>query len=356
MQVIAGLSLKNLKPRVWDPENPYYLPALRAVMVSYAEFHAMPWLRERAMKMGLRKFLGIPPGSPVRVYLDNGAFYFLGRGGEMPRTRDYMDFVDRAKPFWHPIPREWIPAPNMRKSERDEYHEWTMGANRRWIKEGCVPVAHIGPLLGEYMRKLQKHPHLPREKRIALGGIVPNLLRAPKAMPYPQILEGLFDFREEFRDNRLHVFGIGGTATVHLAALVGLDTADSSGWRNRAARGIVQLPGKGDRIIAADLGSWRGRAPDRKDREQLKKCGTEKPKRDACPVCRRWGWQALKKRGIEGFCNRATHNLWVLLQEAEWVNKKLASGKYADEYRSRLDNSVYLPLVRTALAMREERE
>ena len=56
MQVIAGLSLKNLKPRVWDPESPHYLPALEAVMVSYAEVHAMPWLRERAMKEGLRKF------------------------------------------------------------------------------------------------------------------------------------------------------------------------------------------------------------------------------------------------------------------------------------------------------------
>ena len=41
-EIIAGLSLKNLNPRVWAPASPYHLPNLRAVMVSYAEFHQMP--------------------------------------------------------------------------------------------------------------------------------------------------------------------------------------------------------------------------------------------------------------------------------------------------------------------------
>ena len=33
-----------------------------------------------------------------------------------------------------------------------------------------------------------------------------------------------------FFGKRIHVFGIGGTATLHLAALMGFDSADSSGW------------------------------------------------------------------------------------------------------------------------------
>ena len=60
LEIVAGLSLRNLKPRVWDPESPYYLPSLRAVMVSYADFIRMPSHRRRAMGNGLHAGLGIP--------------------------------------------------------------------------------------------------------------------------------------------------------------------------------------------------------------------------------------------------------------------------------------------------------
>lgn len=47
LQVVAGLSLRNLHPRVWDPQSPYYLPELRAVMVSYADFNRAPARQRR---------------------------------------------------------------------------------------------------------------------------------------------------------------------------------------------------------------------------------------------------------------------------------------------------------------------
>ena len=67
MLVVAGLTIRNLEPRVWDPESPYFLPALRAVMVSYAEFHRKPGARRAAMEQGLRRYLGVPTG--VDIYL-----------------------------------------------------------------------------------------------------------------------------------------------------------------------------------------------------------------------------------------------------------------------------------------------
>ena len=76
MLLVAGLSLKNLKPRVWDMHSPYYLSDVQAVMVSYADFHRMPAQRRRAMEQGLHTYLGIP--ERIKVYLDNGAFYFRG--------------------------------------------------------------------------------------------------------------------------------------------------------------------------------------------------------------------------------------------------------------------------------------
>lgn len=84
MLIVAGLSLKNLQPRVWDFGSPYYLPELRAVMVSYGEFHRMPAQTRAAMEKGIHAFLGAPP--QIAVYLDNGAFSFLRAGGEVPRA------------------------------------------------------------------------------------------------------------------------------------------------------------------------------------------------------------------------------------------------------------------------------
>jgi hypothetical protein len=118
-------------------------------------------------------------------------------------------------------------------------------------------------------------------------------------------------FRDEFSDQKLHVFGIGGTATLHIAALLKFNSVDSSGWRNRAARGMIQLPGTGERTIAG-LGKWRGRDISQQDIEILKQC--------QCPACQTYGIQGLKLtrddgqgQGSRGFYNRATHNLWVLL-------------------------------------------
>ena len=120
-----------------------------------------------------------------------------------------------------------------------------------------------------------------------------------------------------------------------------MDSVDSSGWRNRAARGIVQLPGSGDRLVS-DLGKWRGREPTAAEWEILTAC--------PCPACQRSGLDGLRATGLAGFCNRATHNLWVLLREAAAVHSHLVDGTYADWYETHLNNSTYLPLIRQALA------
>ena len=108
MQIVAGLSLKNLQPRVWDPSSPFYIPALSAVMVSYGEFHQMQARRKAAMEQGLRTYLGVP--KEVEIFLDNGAFYFGAEDGDAP-LGEYEEFVEKAKPDWKPIPQNYIPLP-----------------------------------------------------------------------------------------------------------------------------------------------------------------------------------------------------------------------------------------------------
>src|SRR5437762_1408652 len=110
MLVVPGLSLKNLHPRVWDPSSEYYLPALRAIMVSYGDFHQMPRCHDAAVKYGLRKFLSAP--AHVQIFLDNGAFYFSRKKGEAGQ-RKYREFILRAKPDWYPVRFDAIPTPQM---------------------------------------------------------------------------------------------------------------------------------------------------------------------------------------------------------------------------------------------------
>ncbi len=339
MLVVAGLSLSNLKPRVWDPRSEHYLPKLRAVMVSYADFHGSPIRTARAMQQGIHKYLGVPEG--VKVYLDNGAFCLMAKAGRTP-TEEYGDFVECAKPDWYPIPQDFIPTPRMSLEEQQQCFRQTMRVNEEYQGDGYVPVIHVSQFLEQYLVAVQGHERLSAKQAIALGGLVPNLLRASKAIPYEEILSSLKRVREAFGDKEIHVFGVGGTATLHLMALLGMDSVDSSGWRNRAARGLVQLLGRGDRMVA-ELGNWRGRRPSKEEWESLGEC--------PCPACRQEGLDGLKASGIDGFCHRATHNLWTLLEEAELVQHHLATGTYGKWYGNHLENSVYRPLVDRVVAM-----
>lgn len=342
VEVVAGISLKNLKPRVWDPSSPHYLPNLRAVMVSYADFERMPARRKAAMEQGLHAHLGAP--ADIKIYLDNGSFYQLTKGGDTSRT-DYEEFIRKAKPDWYAIPQDYIPTPQMSDEEQSDCLRRTMDMNRSYQHDGYVPVIHISRHLKDYLGEFLSDPQLLSKGNVALGGIVPNLLRAPKAMAYTDVLDSVKQARLQLADQQLHVFGLGGTATMHLAALLDVDSADSSGWRNRAARGIIQLPGRGDRVVA-DLGSWRGRVPDQVEWDVLAECN--------CPACQSHSSVGLKASGIEGFCNRATHNLWTLLEETGQVQDHLNSNTYVAWYKEHLDNSVYRPLIDRVLKLRVE--
>ena len=303
-------------------------------MVSYADFTRMPTQRKQAMERGIRAYLGVP--DHIQVYLDNGAFYFIGKMGHVPED-EYNEFVAVAKPDWWPIPQDFIPMASLSAEQQLECFTRTMKTNLAYQEDGYIPVIHISAHLQAYTAAVLADPRLAAKPGIALGGIVPNLLRKPKAIPYQEILDSLLHVRRQFAGKHLHVFGIGGTATLHLAALLGIDSADSSGWRNRAARGIVQLRGTGDRSIA-NLGSWRGRTPSDGEWDRLAAC--------PCPGCRANGLVGLRAGRSDGFNNRATHNLWTLLEEAEEIQTRLTDGTYSTWYSTHLDNTIYLPIIK----------
>lgn len=332
MKIVAGLNLNSIEPRVWDAASDYHLPELEAVMVSYAQFHQSPTRRARAIKDNLHASLGIP--EHVKIYLDNGAFKFSRVGGEVPRE-DYVEFVKEAKPNWHVIPQDYIPTPRMDDDEQLKCLQKTMAVNQEYSYDGYVPILHISRYLDEYLRQFAENEKLKKKTSCAIGGIVPNLLRAPKAMSHGEILDKVYQIRKKFA-GQVHLFGVGGTATLHVAALLGVDSVDSVGWRVRAAHGLVQLPGIGDRA-AAKLGKWKTRELNSQELKKLEKC--------QCPACKNHGPEGLKADGTDGFCNRATHNLWTLLEENRMIQEKLEAGTYAEWYKEHLHNSTYRPLI-----------
>ena len=129
MLIVAGLNLKSLEPRVWDFESPYFLPDLRAVMVSYAEIHQFRQVRKRMMENGIHSALGIPKN--IKVFLDNGAFGFWRKGAETP-IAEYEEFVQNAKPDWRPVPQDFIPAPAMPIRQQRECLRRTMQINKNF--------------------------------------------------------------------------------------------------------------------------------------------------------------------------------------------------------------------------------
>lgn len=334
MLIVPGISLKSLNPRFWDSNSEYYMPEVRNVMISYADFDASPGQRKRAMDEGIHQFLGIK-GNRVHVYLDNGAFHFL-MGGKTFREKQYTEFVERARPNWYPVPKDYIPAPNMPTRKQRDYFQRTMTANRTYHDNGFVPIIHVGRYLESYLEAVEKDKRLSAKPEFGLGGLVPNLLRTPNAASHDQILKSIRRVRQVFDDKKIHVFGIGGVSTIHVAALLGLDSVDSSGWRNRAARGIVQLPGRGDRMVTK-LGTWNIRQLSRSERSEIEGC--------ACPACSRYGFAGLKAKKVQGFRCRAIHNLYILFQESKLIEQHLRRGDYADWYPNHLSNSIYKPIV-----------
>jgi hypothetical protein len=131
------------------------------------------------MQMGLHALLGVSPA--VKIYLDNGAYYFLGRDGETPR-QEYAEFVALAKPDWWPIPQNFIPVPQMTEAQQPQCFERTMAVNEAHQHDGYAPVLHISRVLEGYLEgyleAFAANDRLTAKPAIVLGGVMPNRLRA----------------------------------------------------------------------------------------------------------------------------------------------------------------------------------
>jgi 7-cyano-7-deazaguanine tRNA-ribosyltransferase len=243
--------------------------------------------------------------------------------------------VAATRPAWYPVPADFISLPSYSRRRQRQLFDRTRAVLEANSGNGFCPVVHPGPWLDLYMEVLHR---LGQTKQLAIGGLVPHLLNSQGAQRRQTILM-LRRIRREF-PGHIHAFGVGGIVTLHLAAALGLDSLDSSGWRQRAARGLIDLRGRGERQ-AVKLGSWKGRGLTPAEWEELARC--------RCPACRKTGNSGLRQKRIEGFAARATHNLAVLLHEGDLIRRHLSGGDFAIWSPKRIGSNRLAALVRVAL-------
>ena len=173
-------------------------------------------------------------------------------------------------------------------------------------------------------------------KLIGIGSLVPLIFsttagskRFPDCMQF--VMQSIKLIRSEFPDAMIHAFGIGSTLTMHLMYSVGTDSLDSTGWRIKAAYGMIQLPGVSDRHVKTRNNGRR--FLDAAEQRILAKC--------ECPTCK--GNSIEERMNIldENFIPRAVHNAWVFKKEEEYFKNALKDRNTRKFLDKRLNKSFY---------------
>jgi len=181
-----------------------------------------------------------------------------------------------------------------------------------------VPVVH-GYYPNEitwYLKRLKKIGNF---SMYGIGSLVPSMFNVRGVGGILNVIKVILEIRKQEPRKKLHVFGTGGSLTMHLMYHAGADSLDSSAWRTKAAFGAIQMSGVGDRYITKNHRHKKYPALSRDEKKRLENC--------RCPICRKYGFKALQ----EEFTGRAIHNAWVHQQEVRKTRKLMRENRY-DEY------------------------
>ncbi len=311
----------------WRKDYRYFLPQIDKILISFYEIYKRKKFRKIFKESLYDNELKFP--KHLKIYLDNGAFSFVKKGKE--NIRDYIEFVKKVKPYWYPIPIDYIPHPSEDEETQFEKFRKTMEMNKKYMDKGFIPVIHAGLFFEKFVEEIKKINPYP--EKIAIGGLVPHMLLSKNGSRNVAI-EVLKNLRKEFPETDIHVFGIGGITTIYLLKLAQVDSFDSIGWRVRAAWGIIQIKGYGERQIMLREKGWKVPPLSEEEEELLKRC--------KCPVCSRNLHNLMKEKSNEGFEARAIHNLYTLTEEIDYINT-LESREYLLDY---IDTTVKSSLIR----------
>ena len=296
------------------------------VLLNTYEILQKPSAANAVRTQGVHSFLGF--SGPVMM--DSGGFSFMMKSSVRVAARKIMDLYESSKPDFgvvldHPL----MLGLNQREVRRRQLvtlrNTENMVAMKRTSNPKLIPVihGHTKESVEWFISRLDKIGDF---KMYGLGSLVPSVFNARGVGGVHNVIEILSYVRKLLPDKLIHVFGVGSTITMHLMYASGADSIDSSSWRTKAAYGIIQLPGIGDRYISGRAGKATGKKYldlSRDEKKALEKC--------RCPACRQAGLAGL--RGVQNprgsFSRRALHNAYVFQKEVEKARKMTIENTYA---------------------------
>ncbi len=327
LNFVCGVLLNGKIP-FWRKDYTYRLPQIDKILISFYEIFKSKKLRNIFKSSLYNNEIGFP--RYIKIFLDNGAFSFIKANVKDNIEKEYVKFVKKLNPYWYPIPMDYIPHPSDDKKTQYIKFKKTMKMNRKYIEKGFVPVIHAGLYFEKFIEEIKKIDKEP--KKLAIGGLVPHMLLS-KNGSRDVVVAVLKHLRHEFPKTDIHVFGIGGVTTIYLLKLAQINSFDSIGWRVRAAWGIIQIRGIGERQIMQRDKGWKIPPVSEEEKKLLKSC--------KCPICSKNLQDLMKRKDFEGFEARAIHNLYTLYEEVDFINK-LKSKKELLEY---IERTVKNPLI-----------
>ncbi len=215
---------------------------VKAVMVNAYEILSKN-LVNKARGKGLRRILGID--DDVELWIDSGGYQFLKHGVNISVNTiakiyssinaDYYVSLDYPP---SPGDDDKVRASKIAKSIRN-YQELS-----RTI-ENLVPVYHLST--GKLLR-IQYEEYY-RASYACIGGLVPYFMQLAGKHSRLKAVVFLALIRK-MTGQLVHALGLASPAVVPILRRLGIDSADTMTWRQKAAYGKVIIPGRGERHVS----------------------------------------------------------------------------------------------------------
>jgi len=235
--------------------------------------------------------------------------------------------------------------PNQSINENDKKWEKTVENSELMFSNGdglrmlpvlhCYDPKHVKKRIDriEFLLERTRGYNDKKIPMLGIGSLVP-LLRTSRYGYHgrKRIVDIILAVREQLPDAFIHVFGVGGTTTMHMLFFLGVDSIDSKSWRTKAGYGALQLPGIGDRFINPPKGYTK---LSKSDEELLLRC--------ECPTCS--GKTLSERKNIldnkkpETFQPRAIHNAWIYQEEMSEARGAIKRRDYGSFIEKRMRKS-----------------
>jgi tRNA-guanine family transglycosylase len=318
--------------------EPWRYFRLDGVLLNAYDILQSPKFAERMRKYRIHSYLDFR--GPVMM--DSGGFMFMTRKHMRVRPETISELYEATEPDYgvvldHPLTIDLTRGETRRRQLVTLRNTKIMNQKRKSSNPELIPVIHGHSLssIEWFVRHLEEIGDF---RIYGIGSLVPSVFNARGVGGINNVIRIVSHVKKLLPGKLIHVFGVGSTITMHLMFASGADSLDSSSWRSKAAFGIIQMSGIGDRYITGRAGKATGKKYlnlSRKEVGILEEC--------RCPACRKLGLYGLRR----SFSMRALHNCWVFQKEVEKARKlshKNEYFSYMDEVvgKSRFSNALQL--------------